>query len=399
MLEFHSSSTGAVNTRRAVAECLENALGGTNLDCDLIIFYTTMGHNFREILSEMHRLSPGARTVGCTCTGVTGREGPNESMRALAIMAIRGPADEFAVAGQERITKADSDGVARRLAEDLKRENPRVNMILFHPSGLAVFPEKAIEGIESVFGPETPILGGLSTDNMRFVSDFQFLDDRTLEQGAVAVGFADPTIEVVTQANHGFTVMGNPIEVTRSDNNRIVELDGRPAWARWAESLGLPPTARFIEIGPVPLARELPEEPHEEYDSRYLILIYTGSAPGDGTIHVTSSCPVGTRLWLSRRDEKAIFAGLDRMVERTVQRCRGRKIVAVLHADCNSRGRLLFNRVLKEEIVSRMQGPLCKDSDLPWLGMYGGGEFARLGGRNRIHAFTSALYVILRRDA
>ena len=399
MLEFHSSSTGAVNTRRAVAECLENALGGTDLACDLIIFYTTMGHNFGEILSEMHRLSPRAQTVGCTCTGVTGREGPNESMRGLAIMAMRGPRERFAVAGQEKITQADSYQVARRLAQDLKSANPAVNMILFHPSGLGVFPEGAIQGIESVFGPEMPILGGLSTDNLKLVSDFQFIDDRTFEQGAVAVGLADPTIEVIAQANHGFSRVGNPLRVTRSDRNRIIEIDGQPAWAAWAAALDLPPTAGPWEVAVAPLVRELPEGLDEEYDSKYIHLIYYGTPAGDGTIHVTSSCPEGTKLWLSKRDEKGIFTGLDRMVERVVQRCRGRRPLAVFHADCNSRGKQLFNRVLKEEILSRMQGPLCGDDNVPWLGMYGGGEFAPLGGRNCIHAFTSALYVILKRES
>jgi hypothetical protein len=320
-------------------------------------------------------------------------------MRSLAIMAVRGPRAEFAVAAQDRITKEDSHGAARRLAEDLKRQNPAVNAILFHPSGLSLFPDKAIEGLESVFGPAVPILGGLATDNMRGVSDFQFVDDRVLERGAVAVGFADPAIEVAMKVNHGFNVVGDPMVVTRSDANRIVELDGRPAWARWAGLLGLPPTPALGEIAPVPFARELPQELHEEYDNKYLILIYSGSGAADGSVHVTSSCPVGTRIWLTKRDEKAIFAGTDRMMEEMARRCQGRRMLAVLQADCNARGRMLFNRVLKEEIQYRIRGPLCADGDLPWLGMYGGGEFCRLGGRNRIHTFTSALHVLLRREA
>jgi len=32
----------------------------------------------------------------------------------------------------------------------------------------------------------------------------------------------------------------------------------------------------------------------------------------------------------------------------------------------------------------------------PWLGMYGFGEFARLGGKNTYHNYTTALYVIYR---
>ena len=62
MLQFFSASTSIVNSKRAITECLEVALEGEpNLDCDLIIIYTAMGHNFQELLSEAQRLSPGAR--------------------------------------------------------------------------------------------------------------------------------------------------------------------------------------------------------------------------------------------------------------------------------------------------------------------------------------------------
>ena len=78
MLEFYSSSTGVVNSKRAIMECLENALEGeNNLDCDLIIFYTSIGHNFKDILTEARRLSPNAQIVGCTGAGVIGKEGAN----------------------------------------------------------------------------------------------------------------------------------------------------------------------------------------------------------------------------------------------------------------------------------------------------------------------------------
>jgi hypothetical protein len=62
MLQFFSASTSIVNSRRAITECLEIALEGeANLDCDLIIIYTGMGHNFQDLLNEAHRLAPNAR--------------------------------------------------------------------------------------------------------------------------------------------------------------------------------------------------------------------------------------------------------------------------------------------------------------------------------------------------
>ena len=80
MLQFYSASTSIVNSGRAIAECLEVALEGeSNLDCDLIIIYTAMGHSFEELIIEAKRLAPSARIAGCTCAGVIGREGPNEA--------------------------------------------------------------------------------------------------------------------------------------------------------------------------------------------------------------------------------------------------------------------------------------------------------------------------------
>lgn len=88
---------------------------------------------------------------------------------------------------------------------------------------------------------------------------------------------------------------------------------------------------------------------------------------------------------------------MDRMVECIKKRIGGRQTIAVFHADCLARGRFLFDRIIKEELVSRMQYPFYSDDQCPpWLGMYGFGEFARLGNKNTFHNYTTALYVIYR---
>jgi hypothetical protein len=400
MLEFYSSSTSVVDPKRAAAECLEKALGEQgNLDCDLIIMYTAMGHNLKALVSETRKLSPNARVVGTTCAGVIGREGPDESMKALAIMAIKGGKGEFAIASKDSIVGADTYEVSARLAQDLKSKNSDINMVHFLPSGLDIFPaDRAIAGIESVFGPDIPIFGGTSCDNMKSISCFQFVDDQIFERGAVAVGFADPTLEVISRANHGFKVTGMPFVVTRAEMNHIYELDGQAAWKVLADALGFPENAQPIETGvPVILAEELPPELHEEYGNTH-ILRSPSTKDEDNSIYGTVVLPEGTRLWLGKRDEEGMFAGVDRMVKQTLERCKGRKPVAVFHADCAARGRYSFDRVHKDEIIRRMQFPLCRDEDVPWLGMYGGGEFTMLGGRNWFHLVTSSLYVIVRRD-
>jgi len=101
MLQFFSSSARIINTRRAVIECMEIALGNDPDQADLIIFHASVGHNFHEMIQQAQELAPKARIVAASCCGVVGREGVSESMKDMALMAIKGK--EFAVAGIDEV--------------------------------------------------------------------------------------------------------------------------------------------------------------------------------------------------------------------------------------------------------------------------------------------------------
>jgi hypothetical protein len=399
MLQFFSASTNIVNSKRAITECLENALQGEHdLNCDLIIIYTAMGHNFKDLLSEAHKLSPGAYIVGCTCGGIIGKEGPDESMKALAIMAIKGPQSEFGVSALDSSDFADTYTYARKLAQDLKNKNPDISLILVSPSFKRFIGsmDTFIKGIESVFGSDVKIIGGLSFDG-RMVSDFQFMGEKIFEKSAVITGFADPTLELIAQANHGLEVVGFPLEVTKCDQNRLIELDGRNTWEILAEKLGFPVSSSSgVETSILSsLAVELPETYQKEYGSGYAVL--GALIPDtDGVITGLFPVPEGTKLWLTRRNEQKIFEGVYWMTDKILERLKGIVPLAVFHADCQARGKFLFNKIIKEEIINRLQYPICKGENIPWLGMYGGGEIIPMGGKNQINVFTSSLYVLVR---
>jgi hypothetical protein len=399
MLQFFSASTGIVSSKRAITECLEVALEGeANLDCDLIIIYTAMGHNFEELLSEAIRLSPSARIVGCTCAGIIGREGPNETLKALAIMAIKGAKEEFAVACSSIIENEESYEKGIRIAEDLKSKNSDINMILFIPSVLPMSPlDEAIKGIESVFGSNMPIFGGASVDNMKGLNVYALFDEQVVEKGWIAIGFADPTLKIIAQVNHGFNVLkGMQMEVTRSESNIIYEFNGQPAWTFLTSALGVPETTDRMEVLTLGIvAEELPAELEKDYGSKYVLRSQLGNDM-DNSIAFPATCKEGTKLLLAKRDEKGMFDGVDRMTHRIQKLLDGKKPLAVFHIDCLLRGRFSINRILKDEFINRMQYPICQGEPIPWLGFYSGGEFGMIGGKNWVHTFTSSLSVVYR---
>jgi hypothetical protein len=397
MLTFTSASARIVDSKRAIADCLEAACGDLAADVDLLIIHASMGHDFQALADEAAVLAPRARVVGASCCGVVGSEGVSESLKDITIMAVRG--SEFAVAHVDNIHGHNSTERARTLAADLKRHLPPVNMAFFMASGIDIDNDACIAAIEHELGPEVTIFGATSADNMRGVSSHQIYGTGVFSHSAWLVGFADPTLAVDTQASHGFIAIGEPLLVTRSDGNLIRELNGRPAWAEYTRRLGLPEEATCADTIPIgALAEELPEPLATEYGNRHILRVIT-KRDDDGAMHYPATIKEGVKLWLTLRDEQRIFDDLDRMMRAMSDRIEGSEIAAVFHADCLARGRHFFHRILKEELVSRMQQPLALDGLVPpWLGMYGFGEFARLGGRNTFHNYTTAIYTLYRRQ-
>lgn len=396
MLEFFSASTRMANPRRAITECLEVALGLDDQDCDLVIVNASIGHDLGELIAQTRVKCPSARVVATSCAGVVGREGVSESMKDVALMAIRGR--EFAVAHKNGIFGHNSFEKAVELATALKQAEPATSMVYLICPGIDIDNNGVISGFESVFGPEVTLFGATASDNMRGTATFQAVDGQVFQHAAFAVGFADPTLEVDTQATHGFVAIGEPLVVTRAEGHRIFELDGRPAWPEYLVKLGLPATATLADTIPIgALAEQLSPELAGEYGNEHILRVVTHH-DADGALQYATSCAAGTRLWLTMRDEERIFKDLDRLIVAMERQARGRKPVAVFQADCLARGRRLFNRIMKEELVQRMQHPFSTDgTPPPWLGMYGFGEYARLGGANAYHNYTTALAALYRK--
>jgi hypothetical protein len=375
---------------------MDIALGENTTSVDLLIFHASIGHSFQEMIDEAARLAPGARILAASCCGVVGREGVSESMKDMALMAVRGK--DFSISFADGVYGNNAFEKVRQMASELKSANPAVNMIYFMASGIDINNNACLQAIEDVFGPEVTIFGATSSDNMRGVISYQAIDDKVFEHAAFMIGFSDPGLYVETAATHGFVAFGEPMVVTSAIGNKILEINGKPAWTEYTSRLGLLPTDTCGETIPIgALAEELTADQASLYGNNHILRVVT-SHDGETMFYATDILP-GTKIWLTQRDEERIFSEMSRMVQNLNQKAGDKKPIAVFHADCLARGRYLFNRILKEELVNSMQFLFYQDGKCPpWLGMYGFGEFARLGDKNTYHNYTSALYLIYRKQ-
>lgn len=394
MLQFFSSSARVINTKRAVIECMEIAMGQNYVDADLIVFHASIGHDFKEMMAQAHEMAPNAILLAASCCGVVGREGVSESMKDMALMAIKGK--EFVVSHTQDIYGNNAYEKTLQMAKELKEKSANINMIYTMASGIDIDNNATIRAIEEVFGSEVTIFGATTSDNMKGVVSYQAFNQVVTEHGAYLIGFADPTLKVDTQATHGFVAVGEPLIVTKSNGHIIEEFNGNPAWQEYTKRMGLPESATCGDSIPIgALGEKLSPELAAEYGNSHILRVVTKHEGND--MYYATDIAVGTELWLTTRDEELIFNEMDRMVSVMRERMKGAETVAVFHADCLARGRFLFNRIIKDELVSKMQNPFYINGECPpWLGMYGFGEFARLGGINTYHNYTTALYVIYR---
>lgn len=395
MLNFYSGSSTAVNSAKAMGESLERAMEGNAGQARMVLLHTTMGHNFPQLLAAAREACPEAEICGCTGSGVVGREGVSEKLRALAVLTATG--DEVAVTSVQGIDASSSESLAQTCASELAGKLDGINMVGAFGPGLHVCGDDVIQGIEAVFGPDVPIFGALAGDNAKLARTLQFHNEKIYDDGLFLVGFADERLEMVQEQHHGsMPIEGKTFEVTASEHSRIDELDGKPAWPALMEHLDLDvemePGAAIALTG---MGIELDEAGKTAYDNAHILRAPFHLSEDRQSFYMLASCPVGSRLVMMRRDEDYIFDGVDGLNERMSRDLDGRRPLAVFQADCMARGRMSVDQISKDEIIHKIQTPICGDDVVPWLGVYGFAEYAMLAGRNTFHHFTTSLSAVV----
>ena len=129
------------------------------------------------------------------------------------------------------------------------------------------------------------------------------------ESGLILVGFADPTLEVVMGVHHGSVPLeGMEFEVTKSNVNEVIELDGAPAWPTLMSKLGLPVESEPGDTLPITgLGQTLDSADQEAYDNPQILAFPIQVAADRRSFFMPKSCAEGTRLHLMQRDEQYIF--------------------------------------------------------------------------------------------
>lgn len=394
MLTFSSASVRVAHTRRAVEECLAAVAPTTLADCRVLMVHATMGHDFRELAETAAALAPHAGIVGASCSGVTGREGEGETLKDIAVMAMSGEGVDAVHA--EGLDPRNCAARIASMARELLARMPGLHLVYLLLPGVAGLPQDlCLRAISEILGPGVKVFGACSSDNLYAGTSYQVFGRGVHLGSAWMVGFADPSLEAITGSSHGFVPFGEPLVVSRAEGNRILELNGSPAWSEYTRLLGLPEDADRRDTIPIGALAEHADHPAGRTP---LLLRMVGCRDPDGALRYSTTIREGTRVWLTLRDEDKVAADLARMTAEIGDRAAGRTPVAVFQADCTARGRHLFTKSARARLLAGMQSAFAGAVGTPpWLGIYGLGQFVPVDGRNECLNYASGLCALYRR--
>jgi hypothetical protein len=404
MLRFNSASVRIADDSRAVDECISIMFGGEEPEKGgLWIVNAVIGHKLEKIAAAIRARSPGSAVVGSSCGGIIGREGAGEAMTHMAVMTVHGPSDEYAWFGVDDFHATCARQKGLELARGLREKLPDASVIYLLSPGLDSCNDELVACMEEVFGEGVLLFGGASSDNYKALTTSQYYGDKAGLSIVWAVGFADRTLKASARATHGFCAFGDPMTVTKTDHNLILELDGQPAWKAYSRNIGdLSDADAQVALVTGGLAFPLSPDLAADYGNQHLLRLGL-PVEETGAIRLSVSARTDDRIYLTTRDEDLIFSeqrkALELLRQEIADRSEGGRIhpVAVFQTDCLLRGRTMFDKVVKDEIISMMQNAFQNDGETPpWLGMYGFGEFCPLGGKNLFHTYTTSLLVLYR---
>jgi hypothetical protein len=374
--------------REAVAAALR-ALDGS--PPEFVFMFALVGYDQQALLKSVCEATGGAPLCGCSGEGIIAQGLANETNYGVALMCIASDelrftplvaanlADHSLAAGEEIARKIGS-----RLAPDA--------IALFLFTDVTLNFDKLMKGLEGTLLSDRmlPVLGGLAADNFSSAGTYQYCNDAVVSDSAVAVLLSGRG-NIAWGVNHGCIPIGNKRKVTRSELNRIYEIDGKPA-------------TRIL--------REYTDQGDQESRKKALINLCLGlKAPGfmkdyneylirfipvkndeAGYIGISAEIPEGTSIWMARRDHGLVADGVDNISHQIKEQLGDRRPKLILHFDCAGRGKVLFRERQKLDVLEKLQGSLGKE--VPWLGFYTYGEICPVGGRNCYHNYTAAVAAV-----
>lgn len=358
--------------REAAQRCLDGLLplpAAANLG--FVYLTDALAPHTHEVLAHFRERAPGVHWVGTVGMGICATGVEYYAKPALAALAGAFPEDSF------RVFSPIISGLRRFDAEHrpwCTRAQPYFGVVHGDPRHHAIAEVVAglVERMEDGF-----LVGGLASSR----SSYPQIADDVVDGGLSGVLFS-AAVPVSTRLTQGCAPIGPRHEITRADEQILIELDGRPALDVFKEDIGevlardLSRVGGYIFVG-------LPVAGSDTGD--YLVRNLVALDPRNGMLAVADTVSTGQSLMFCRRDAQSAQQDLLRMLGE-IRGSLVRPPRAGVYHSCIARGVNLFGSDSRElKLIEQELGAF------PLVGFFGNGEISH----DRLYGYTGVLTLFL----
>ena len=185
-------------------------------------------------LQELAERFPQSKLLGCSTAGeILGRTVNDESLVGAVVRFDETCLD---LAFAPISSAADSFAAGEKIA--LRLYKPGLKGVFILSDGLNVNGSRFISGLNSVLPSTVVATGGLAGDHDRFHKTWVLKDGVPQSNFVSVVGFYGDKVQIKHGSKGGWDIFGPERQVTKSDGNRLFELDGKPALQLYKNYLG-----------------------------------------------------------------------------------------------------------------------------------------------------------------
>jgi hypothetical protein len=377
---------GHSNDQDAHAAGREAARGALHGDePKLLVVFCSSSYDYEALVAGVADAAPGTPLIGCSTAGEIAPGGPATSSVVVTAFGGEGFSARTAAAGNAsaRLREAGEEVAAALAGHDDDRAH---RVVLLLSDALGGDQTQVIRGAYSVLGAALPIVGGCAGDDFRLTATVQLHNGEVCNDTLVgAVLTSDAPIGIGVR--HGWRRVGEPVLVTKSANNRVYELDDRPALDVYLERFDAPAEAavdaaefaQFSMTHPLGLGRRSAEE-----GARFV----AEANFEDRSLGMIAEVPQGGLAWFLEGDVDSVLDATDSACRDALDGLDGCEPLGLLAFDCAARRLVLGDEGLDQE-VDRI---VAHAGDAPVAGFYSYGEIARVRGAS---GFNNETLVVL----
>ncbi|MBX3396324.1 MAG: FIST C-terminal domain-containing protein [Phycisphaerae bacterium] len=383
MMKFKSSLSTNSNFADAVSEVCD-AVTGVKPDLALLFVSPHFEDECDEILSGVLERTNARNLIGCTGDGIIGNGREVEQAPAIALWTAELSHTRIMpfVLDADDLNQFDEDEHWTDRVCAVPDEKPGF-VILPEPFTIGARIEYALQQIDRIF-PGSPVVGGLASAGQKPGENRLFLNDQVLRQGLAGVSISGPVV-IESIVSQGCRPIGEPLVITRAEQNVIQELRGRPAMEVLQSIFRTanPEDQALMQAGGIHIGSAIDAERGNEAHE-FLIRNLMGVVENTGIAVATLVRP-GQMIQFHVRDSKSADSEMKSLIRQRVEQMKTPPRGGLLFT-CNGRGSRMFGVPNHDINVVNEAAPNCEIA-----GFFAAGEIGPVGDRTFIHGFTSSL--------